>query len=233
MHEATERPFEAEHADTAWPARRRRRPPGSAEEDVQVLTPTLLERWAVRRKLRHLRPIWTGVRLARWNGAREGSVVVVCGLAGALAPGLRPGTVLVPDWVGRPDGTILRSDAGLASALVEAARALGFQPETGPLLTYPSIVTGPDRERWARRGYVAADMETGLLAGRGLMVASVRVILDGTQHPISEEWLTPQRAPLQRDMWRELWWLCRVAPLYASRAAEVLSVAFDTRPRVK
>lgn len=193
--------------------------------DVQVLTPTFLERWAVRRKLPHLHPHWTGVRLARWNGARERSAVVICGLAGALSPDLRAGSVLVPDWVGRPDGTILRCDAGLTRALLEGATALGFQPETGPLLTAPTLVTGHERKTWAQRGYIAADMETGLLAEQGLRVATVRVILDGVQNPISAQWLMPLRTLLRPSAWQELWWLCRAAPAYSLRAAEVLKAA--------
>lgn len=232
MHETGEGLFPATRPDTSQPARRSRsrRSAHAAMADVQILAPTFLERWAVRRTLPHLRAAWTGTRLARWKGAREGSGLVVCGLAGALAPGLRAGTVLVPEWVGRPDGTMLRCDAGLARALLQAASELGFQPETGPMLTAPSLVTGSDRERWAESGYLAADMETGLLAGQGLRVATVRVILDDAQHPISEEWLTPLQAMLRPAMWHELWWLFRVAPVYSLRAAAVLKAAFDTLP---
>jgi hypothetical protein len=225
MHDASEGLYTANRADPAGQHRRRPDLSHPAMTDVQVLTPTFLERWAVRRKLPRLHPVWTGVRLARWRGAREGSIVVVCGLAGAIAPSLRPGCVLVPDWVGRPDGTILRCDAELTRGLIEGAAALGFQPETGPLLTAPTLVTGSEREIWARRGYVAADMETGLLAGRGLRVATVRVILDGVRNPISSRWLTPLRALPRPGMWQELWWLCRAAPAYSLRAAEVLEAA--------
>jgi phosphorylase superfamily protein len=199
--------------------------PPAVALDARALTPTLLEWWAVRRTLPRVRPLWTGVRLARWRGAPEGSAVVICGLAGALTPDLRAGAVLAPEWVGRPDGTIMRCDAGLMRALLDAATALGFQPETGPLLTAPTLVTGPDREMWARRGYVAADMETGLLADARLRVATVRVILDDAENPISEQWLTPLRALLRPSAWRELWWLRQAAPAYSLRAAEVLKAA--------
>lgn len=225
MHDAGEGLYTANRASAAGRHRHRLEMSHPAMTDVQVLTPTFLERWAVRRRLPRLHPVWTGVRLARWSGAREGSIVVVCGLAGALVPSLGPGRVLVPDWVGRPDGTILRCDAELTRRLLEGAAALGYQPETGPLLTAPTLVTGPERGVWARRGYVAADMETGLLAGQGLRVATVRVILDGAQNPISAQWLTPLRALLRPGMWQDLWWLCRAAPAYSLRAAEVLEAA--------
>jgi hypothetical protein len=199
---------------------------------VRILAPTLLEYWAVRRMLPNASAQWAGVRLARWKGAREGSVVVVCGLAGALAPGLRPGTVLVPERVGLPDGRIMRCDPELVQALVTAARTLGFRSDTGPLLTALSLVVGPARHEWAGRGFVAVDMETGLLAELNLRVATIRVVLDSPEHGISREWLSPASAVLRPRLWRELFWLCRVAPRYALRAAAVLQAGLEqlTRP---
>jgi len=171
-----------------------------------------------------------GVRLARWKGARQGSVVVVCGLAGALAPGLRPGTVLIPEWVGLADGGIVHCDPALVQALVTAAHTLHFRPDTGPLLTAQSLIAGGDRHDWFQRGFVAADMETGFLAGRNLRVATVRVVLDSPEHGISPDWLRPTRALLQPALWRELFWLSRVAPQYALRAARVLKAGLGTGP---
>src|SRR5690348_11531965 len=117
----------------------------------QILAPTLLEYWAVRRTLPKAGASWAGVRLARWKGAPEGSVVVVCGLAGALTPRLRPGSVLIPEWVGLPDGKVVPCDPALVQSLVAAACTLGFQPETGPLLTAQSLVVGNARHDWAQR----------------------------------------------------------------------------------
>ncbi len=165
---------------------------------VEILAPTFLEYWAVRRTLPHARTSWAGVRLARWKGARQGSIVVVCGLAGALAPGVRPGTVLIPDWVGLADGRIMHCDPTLVQALVTAARTLHFRPDTGPLLTAQSIIVGGDRHDWSQRGCISPD------------------------------WLRPTRALLQPLLWRELFWLSRVAPQYALRAAHVLKVGLGT-----
>jgi len=184
----------------------------------------------VRRTLPHARASWAGMRLARWKGTGHGSIVVVCGLAGALAPGLRPGTVLIPDRVGLADGRIMHCDPTLVQALVTAARTLHFRPDTGPLLTAQSIIVGGDRHDWSQRGFVAADMETGLLAGRNLRVATIRVVLDSPEHGISPDWLRPTRALLQPLLWRELFWLSRVAPQYALRAAHVLKVGLGTGP---
>jgi hypothetical protein len=197
---------------------------------VQILAPTLLEYWAVRRTLPGSGASWAGVRLARWKGAREGSIAVVCGLAGALTRGLGPGTVLVPERVGLPNGRTMDCDSELVQALVAAARTLGFQPDTGPLLTAPSLVVGRTRQEWAGRGFAAADMETGLLADRGLRVATIRVVLDSPDRGISGAWLSPASAVLRRELWGELFWLCRVAPPYALRAARVLKAWLEQLP---
>jgi hypothetical protein len=194
---------------------------------VQILAPTLLEYWAARRTLPGADVRWAGVRLARSKGACDGSIVVVCGLAGALTRSLRPGTVLVPERVGLPDGRTMDCNSELIHVLVTAARTLGFEPDTGPLLTARSIVVGPARQEWTNRGFVAVDMETGLLAGRNLRVATVRVVLDSPDHGISRQWLRPTGALLRPRLWSELFWLSRVAPPYALRAARVLKVALE------
>ena len=197
---------------------------------VEILAPTFLEYLAVRCTLPHARVSWTGLGLARWKGAHQGSIVVVCGLVGALAPGLRPGTILIPDRVGLADGGIMHCDPALVQALVTAARTLHFQPDTGPLLTARYLIVGGDRLNWSQQGFVAADMETGLLAGRNLRVATIRVVLDSPEHGISPDWLRPTRALLQPSLWRELFWLSRIAPRYALRAARVLKVGLGTGP---
>lgn len=195
---------------------------------MEILAPTSLEYWAARLTLSRVRVSWTGVCLARWRGASQDSTVVVCGLAGALVPGLRPGTVLVPERVGLPDGQILQCDPALVRSLADAARALDFQPETGPLLTAPALIVGDERRAWGQRGFVAADMETGLLIGRNLRVATLRVVLDSPDHGISPAWLRPARAMWQPPLWRELLWLSHAAPRYALRAARILRrVCFD------
>jgi hypothetical protein len=107
---------------------------------------------------------------------------------------------------------------------------LHFQPDTRPLLTAQSLIVGEDRQHWFQQGFVAADMETGLLAGWNLRVATIRVVLDSPEHGISREWLQPTRALLQSSLWRELFWLSHAAPQYALRAAHVLKVGLGTEP---
>ena len=148
--------------------------------------------------------------------------MIVCGIAGALASDLPPGTVLIPEQIGLADGEVMQCDSMLVQALVTGARALHFQPDTRPLLTVQSLVVGKDRGNWFQKGFVAADMETGLLAGCNLRVATVRVVLDSPEHDISSDWLRPTRALLQPSLWREVLWLGRLAPRYTLRAAQVL-----------
>jgi hypothetical protein len=124
----------------------------------------------------------------------------------------------------------MHCDPTLVQALVTAARTLHFRPDTGPLLTTQSLIVGGNRRDWSQQGFVAADMETGLLAGRNLRVATVRVVLDSPEHGISPDWLRPTRALLQPPLWRELFWLSRMAPQYALRAAHVLKVGLGTGP---
>jgi nucleoside phosphorylase len=167
------------------------------------------------------------VKLARWSAAPADSAVVVCGLAGALDCRLRAGTVVVPDVVGLPEGRGLRCDSRLVDAFVGAARSLRLPVEVGPLLTAPVLITGDARREWAERGFLAADMETGLLADQDLNVATVRVILDTPDRSISEEWERPGKAVLQPRLWSELLWLAWAAPLYAVRAARVLNAGLE------
>ena len=197
---------------------------------LEILAPTFLEYWAVRRTFPHVHARRAGMQLARWKGAHPGSIVVVCGLAGALAPGLPPGTVLVPEQVGLEDGTIMQCDPTLVHTLVTAARSLRFQPDTRPLLTAQSLVVGKERSNWFQRGFVAADMETGLLAGRDLHVATIRVVLDSPDHGISSDWLRPTKALLQPRLWRELLWLAGASPRFALRAAQVLKAGISSGP---
>jgi hypothetical protein len=52
-------------------------------------------------------------------------------------------------------------------------------------------------------------------------------VLDCLDQGISRDWLRPAGAMLRPTLWRELVWLCRVAPPYALRAARVLKVALE------
>jgi hypothetical protein len=198
---------------------------------LHILAPTPLEYWAVRCMLPRAGVRWAGMRLGRWTGAETGSAVVVCGLAGALASDVTPGTVLIPARVGLPDGRTFPCDPTLVEALTATACDLGFRPDSRPLLTAPSLITGSARLAWARRGFVAVDMETALAATKPFRVATIRVILDTPERDISSDWQRPVEALLRPQLWREMFWLARVGPQYSLRAARVLKAALGVLPR--
>jgi hypothetical protein len=107
---------------------------------------------------------------------------------------------------------------------------MGLPAHTGPLLTAPSLVVATARHAWAREGFVAVDMETGLLVGRGLRVAAVRVVLDSPARELSPAWAQPWSVAVHPRAWGELVWLSHAAPRYALRAARVLRGALDAAP---
>jgi 4-hydroxy-3-methylbut-2-en-1-yl diphosphate reductase len=200
--------------------------------ELIVATATRLETWAARRTLpRTLRVARVGMGLKGGTPLPLALPFVSCGLAGALSPALRPGTVLIPEWVGLPSGEWRRCDVALARALEDAARSLGFVPLTAPLITTPHLVTGRDRDHWRRRGFVAADMETGLLLARNPCGAAVRIVLDSPWHELAANWVRPGRALLTPRLWPQTLRLGLTAPRYALRAAAVVRAALDRQYR--
>ena len=111
--------------------------------------------------------------------------VVVAGVGGGVSPELRAGDVVVAsevrDDIGR---TVLRA----AAPLVAALRQRGLRVHIGPMVSTDHIVTGPERERLARTGALAVDMESSAvvraLPTRDLPVAVVRVIVDTAYTPL-------------------------------------------------
>jgi len=111
--------------------------------------------------------------------------VVVAGVGGGVSPELRAGDVVVAsevrDDIGR---TVLRA----AAPLVAALRQQGLRVHIGPMVSTDHIVTGPERERLARTGALAVDMESSAvvraLPTRDLPVAVVRVIVDTAYTPL-------------------------------------------------
>lgn len=186
---------------------------------------TPLETWAARRRLPRGTAIErVGVGLRGWFPPAVGPFVS-CGLAGGLSEALRPGTIVIPEWVGLVSGERLRCHPPLVAALVAAARRLGYEPVTGPLLTTPRLVTGRARRDWSARGFGAADMETGLLLQWSARGAAVRVILDSPHRDLSATWEQPWRILREPRIWPQGCWLGLTAPAYALRAAAVVGVA--------
>lgn len=193
---------------------------------LTVITATRLETWAVRRAVRGGRIVEAGVGLRRLRARVMDHAVVTCGLAGAVRRGLPTGSVVIPEKVLRPGGEWVTCDPPLVGDLVAAARALGLEPERGPLGTAMTIVRGDGRQAWAERGCVAVDMETGRLTAP--RIAAVRVVLDTPERDLSEVWGRPVLLFTHPAAWREVLWLCREAPRCALRAAAVLAAAIAT-----
>lgn len=190
-------------------------------EGLTVITATSLETRAARKALPpSVRVTQCGIALK--DASEFGDVVVSCGLAGGLRPDLPTGTVVIPNFVRRPDGTILTCDSELSEMLRIAARQLGHDPVDASLLTSATLVHGTERAKWAS-DYAAVDMETGLI--NASRVACVRVILDTPEREISPLWATPSRALLSPNAWRDLPFLAREGQRCARLAAEVIAAA--------
>lgn len=193
--------------------------------DVSVVAAMGIEAWAVRRRAPTLPVHQAGIGLRGWQGSITTPVVASVGLAGGLRRNLPPGTVVVATEVALEDAEPTACDERWVDATVTAARSLGLVCVTGPLVTATHLVTGPERELWANKGFVAVDMESAYLAGRAARLAVVRVVLDTPQHELSPAWERPSRAALDPRNFRELVWLLRNVPRYSLRAASVLAEA--------
>ena len=140
--------------------------------------------------------------------------LVLAGVAGAVAPGLGPGDIVVADRVvldGAADGdaaVVLPGAADLAKAL----RIAGLTVHLGPVGGTDRIVTGAARAAWADRGALAVDMESGVLARTGRLAAVVRAIVDTPAHPLVSLGTLPRGS-------RALRALRRAAPVLSAWAA--------------
>jgi hypothetical protein len=197
----------------------------STESSLTIVAATRLEAEAVRRAAPRLHVVESGVALARTGADEYGEAVVTCGLAGGLRSDLATGSIVIPDAVSTPDGEPIACDRSLSDALVAAARELGHKPYRGSLLTSSELVIGSARSLWAKRGYVAADMETGFVRAR--RIAAVRVILDTPAHELNEAWLRPVSVLWRPWLWPQAIWLMREAPRCARLASEVVALAFS------
>jgi len=148
-----------------------------------VIAPLRIERAAVRRGLRGALVLRSGAGAARARaaalaGARmPAGAVAVAGFCGALAPGMRPGDVVVASEVRGPAGVTACAGAPLAAALA----ALGIERvHLGPVASFDHLVRGTERRVLAAGGILAADMESAWLApaAAGRPFAVLRVVLD-------------------------------------------------------
>jgi uridine phosphorylase len=186
-------------------------PPSDGAAGLTVAAALRLETLAARWVLGHrAQVVRVGVACKRAPSIPAGPLVV-CGLAGALTPGLAPGTVLIPEEVADAEGWRGPCNPELVGRLARAAMRLGLEPVLTPLLTVPTLVRGAARAGWAALGYSSADMESAiLLRSARYPAAVVRVVLDG-----------PSRGLIRSAAW---------APQYAARAAAVIRELLDGDP---
>ncbi len=124
-------------------------------------------------------------RTARILRDAPGEALAVVGVCGGLAPGVRPGHVVVADEVRDGSGAAAVSCPS-APLLAGALRRLGLTVHVGPIVSVRKIATGPARERLAATGAIAVDMESAqLVAGAaGRPTAVVRVVVDTAAEPL-------------------------------------------------
>lgn len=130
------------------------------------------------------------VALRAVEAALEGglSAVVLCGLGGGCASGLRPGTVVVADTLLGPDGDAMALGQGaLERAAVAAAVTAGARP--GAIASLPAVVDSTaGREAVAGRGAALVETEAWPVAracrGRGVPLVVVRAVVDTRERPL-------------------------------------------------
>lgn len=134
---------------------------------------------------------------ARAALARGATALISWGLAGALEPGLAPGTVLLPKEVLAQKGTVFRSDA-LWHANLHAALHAEFVLEERTLLGVSDVLSGRQSKTHAAgtTGAVGVDMESAAIAEAaqlaGARFVALRVIFDSHADllpPRADRWI--------------------------------------------
>jgi 4-hydroxy-3-methylbut-2-en-1-yl diphosphate reductase len=121
-------------------------------------------------------------RVARRLAVDTGPVAVL-GVAGGVAPGLRPGDVVVATEV-RGDGDAVACPS--AALLAGALRRAGLRVHLGPIATTHRLAGAAELPALAASGVLAVDMESSALAAcaSGRPFVAVRVISDLVGRPM-------------------------------------------------
>lgn len=183
------------------------------KSDLVVATALRIEARALRRGLRGLRVLRTGMGPERARAAaprllaEAAPAVALAGLCGALDPALEPGALVVASELRGDGGAVLRLEPAPICAALER---VGLTARVGPLISVDHVVRGAERERLHQGGAIAADMESAWLApGAGARpLAVLRVVLDAPGHELL-------RLALLRDLRRALRRLREAAPALA------------------
>jgi 4-hydroxy-3-methylbut-2-enyl diphosphate reductase len=156
---------------------------------VRVVAPLRVEAMAVR-----------GTRIGlRARRARPAGPLLLAGVAGAVGPGIRAGDLVVADHVFDGAASYPMVDA---AALAGVLRAAGLTVHVGPIAGVDAIVTGAARAGYAAAGALAVDLESGVLARTGQLVAVVRAIVDTPAHPLVSLGTVPRGITALRSLRR-------------------------------
>ncbi|WP_027140101.1 MULTISPECIES: 4-hydroxy-3-methylbut-2-enyl diphosphate reductase [Pseudofrankia] len=117
--------------------------------------------------------------------AAKPDAVAVVGVAGGLAPRVRPGDVIVASEVRTGDGTVT-GRCPSAPLLAGELRRAGLTVHVGPVVSVPRLAVGTARAELAATGAVAVDMESAYLSpsATGRPFAVIRVIVDTAAEPL-------------------------------------------------
>jgi len=147
-----------------------------------VLAPLRIEATALRMPGARVLRTGMGAARARVAAARalavEADAVVVAGVAGGVAPGLRAGDlVCATELRAAGERVAVPSGAPLAAAL----REHGLRAHAGPLASVERVLGPAGRRALAGEGVLAVDLESAWLAGgaaAGRRLAVVRAVAD-------------------------------------------------------
>jgi nucleoside phosphorylase len=117
------------------------------------------------------------VREALHDPALRDAAVLTTGFCAGLAPGMRPGDVVVSD------------DGHESEALAAALKAAGHTVHTGTLAESDHVVRGAERAALAATGAIAVDMESAAMRRAALAegarhVAAARVVVDTPEYEL-------------------------------------------------
>lgn len=115
--------------------------------------------------------------------------VIATGFCAGLAPGTRPGDLVVAEEVRDGQGRMSCTDSAVLTAALERIGPV----HTGPLTATDHIVRATERARLRATGALAVDMESAVTlrtvrascpAQRPCPVAAVRVVVDAPEHEL-------------------------------------------------
>jgi 4-hydroxy-3-methylbut-2-enyl diphosphate reductase len=184
---------------------------------VVIAAPLRIEQTALRTARTPVVRTGMGERRSRRAADRlAGNAVVVAGVAGGLAAGIRVGDIVVATEVVGPGG--LRAVCRSAPMLAGALRRRGLNVHCGPIRSSPRMIDNSARRQLSEDGALAVDMESAWLAPpSGTPFAVVRAISDTEDEPLLSPGIVPNGLAALRSLRRAVSALDRWADAVATR----------------